>query len=144
MAAEAKKPEATTKASPLHQLRQWRWKALRAWRLPEGYRVFTPAFSGIFLMTMVSLGMTAASWLLVRLLPNQAFITKLISDFPTRPGALWELLKRLPALLADTSPSTVLVTGALVGSEAYTIVYACGFGSLFCLLLLLLAFVRRW
>ena len=144
MAAEAEKPVAQQKNGLVHSLRLLRWKVLRAWRLPEGYRVFTPAFSGVFLLTMVSLGVTAASWMLVRLLPNHELIATLISDFPTRPGVLWELLKSLPQLLAATVPSTTAVSGALVGPEAYTIVYCCGFFSIFCLLLLLLVFLRRW
>ncbi len=127
----------------LHRARvrfRWlRWRGRRLWKVPGGYRI-TPALAGSIIFTLVSLTVTAVSWALVRLLPNRELMDRLISDLP---HSLLEILGELPRLLEESTPSTELVTGALVSQDAYIITYACGVITAFSFLLLLIVIWRR-
>lgn len=130
-----------TTGGAVTEIRHIRYKLRRFWKLPDSLRLATPAFSGIFLLTVVCFGMTLASWAMVRLLPNMELIASMAKELP---DGILALIKRLPELIANTSPSTEVITGALVSQGAYIITYAFGGATIFCFLLLLVAFVRRW
>lgn len=120
--------------------RTLRFNFRRLWKLPDGYTA-SPALFGITLLTMTSLGVTLASWVMVRLLPNKELIQSLAAEFP---DGFVELAGKLPELLAATQPSTTAITNVLVSQEAYIITYACGVATIFCFLLLVVALLFKW
>lgn len=120
--------------------RTLRFRLRRLWKLPSGFKT-SPTMFGIILLTMSSLGVTLASWVMVRLLPNVEVIRSLAAEFPQGFVAL---LRQLPELLAENPPATAAITGALVSQDAYIITYACGVATAFCFLLLVVALLRRW
>ncbi len=121
------------------RLRFLRWRGRRLWKVPGGYRI-TPALAGSIIFTLASLTVTAVSWALVRLLPNRELMDRLIADLP---HSLLEILGQLPELLRESTPTTEMVTGALVSQDVYIITYACGVVTAFSFLLLLIVIWRR-
>ena len=121
------------------RLRFLRWRGRRLWKVPGGYRI-TPALAGSIIFTLASLTVTAVSWALVRLLPNRELMDRLIADLP---HSLMEILGQLPELLRESTPTTEMVTGALVSQDVYIITYACGVVTAFSFLLLLIVIWRR-
>lgn len=121
-------------------LRTLRFRLRRLWKLPSGFKT-SPTLFGVILLTMTSLGVTLASWVMVRLLPSTEIIRGLAAE---SPHGFMALLRRLPELLAESPPSSSAITGVLVSQDAYIITYACGVATTFCFVLLVLALVRRW
>lgn len=128
----------TQQKTTFHQLL---YRLRRLWRHPGERPFVTPALAGTAILSATSLGLTFAGWMMIRLLPNREFVSGMAASLP---DGFFALLKSLPELWSQTVPSTVLVTGAVVSQEAFILTYACGAASLFCLLLLAVAFVRKW
>lgn len=124
----------------LDVFRTLRFHLRRLWKLPSGFKT-SPTLFGVILLTMSSLGVTLASWVMVRLLPNAEVMRSLAAEFPR---GFVELLRSLPELLTESPPATAALTGVLVSQDAYIITYACGVATAFCFLLLVLALLRRW
>lgn len=120
--------------------RTLRFRLRRLWKLPDGFKT-SPTLFGVILLTMTSLGVTLASWVMVRLLPSAEIIRGLAAEFP---HGFMVLLRSLPELLSESPPASIAITGALVSQDAYIITYACGAATAFCFLLLVLALLRRW
>lgn len=138
----------TTKPQPrtnplrncLDGFRRLRFKLRRLCKLPDGCKT-SPVLFGIILLTITSLGITLCSWVMVRLLPNVELVRSLAAEFPQ---GFIQLVRSLPELLAEAPPSTAALTNVLVTQEPYVITYACGTATAFCLLLLVVALLRRW
>lgn len=122
------------------KLRLFRRKFRGFWRLSRTERLATPVFSAIFILTLASAGLTATSWLFTGLLRQRDAIEMLCVEMTEDPLGL---LAKLPELLELASLS-VQGAGALVAPELFVITYAFGVATVFCFLLLLVAFVLRW
>lgn len=121
-------------------LRKLRFHLRRLWKLPHEHRT-SPTLFGIILLTSTGLGLTLTSWIMVRLLPSIDLIRSLASEFP---AGFFGLLHNLPELLRTAPPSTTVFSEVLVSQTAYIITYVWGTATIFCLVLLLLALLRRW
>lgn len=138
--AKPKKKSATQKARLSVTTRLVRYKLRKAGRFVAQYRT-SPAIFGIAILTMASVGFTLASYVMERLLPDKELIMRLAETFPEN---MIEFFKSIPQLLTENPPAATIMNGAVLSQEPYILTQACAVATIFCFLLLLIAFIKKW